>query len=195
MAEIAHSIDLNLSENLQDREYRQKFFLAESSAQIAAQLIALRKRRDLNQAQLADLIDTQQPAISRIEKADYQSWSFSVLRKIADALDARIRVYIQPSEDILGEYRDNKNEPDAIARHIESFKDIFRHSQFAASKSSSISGHLLAPVEGASKSAMAQQPDLDLDDLLKAKILPAAQQQQPFRLLAENMGGVIGLWK
>jgi hypothetical protein len=45
MAEIAHSIGLNLPEKLKDREYRQKFFLAESSAQIAAQLIALRKRR------------------------------------------------------------------------------------------------------------------------------------------------------
>jgi transcriptional regulator with XRE-family HTH domain len=104
MAEIAHSIGLNLPEKLKDREYRQKFFLAESSAQIAAQLIALRKRRELNQHQLADLINTKQPAISRIEKADYQSWSFSILRKIAGVLDARIRVLIEPSEDILGEY-------------------------------------------------------------------------------------------
>jgi transcriptional regulator with XRE-family HTH domain len=107
MVEVAHSIDLNLPDKLGDREYRQKFFLAESSAQIAAQLIALRKRRDLNQQQVAELIGTQQPAISRIEKADYQSWSFNVLRKIADALDARIRVFIEPSEDIIGEYDEN----------------------------------------------------------------------------------------
>jgi transcriptional regulator with XRE-family HTH domain len=107
MVEVAHSIDLNLPDKLGDREYRQKFFLAESSAEIAAQLIALRKRRDLNQQQVAELIGTQQPAISRIEKADYQSWSFSILRKIADALDARIRVLIEPSEDIVGEYSEN----------------------------------------------------------------------------------------
>lgn len=50
------------------------------------------------------MIGTQQPAISRIEKADYQSWSFSILRKIAGVLDARIRVLIEPSEDILQEY-------------------------------------------------------------------------------------------
>ncbi len=104
MVEVAHSIDLNLPEKLRDREYRQKFFLAESSAQIAAQLIALRKRRDLNQQQVAELIGTQQPAISRIEKADYQSWSFSILRKVADALDARLQVSIEPAEDILYEY-------------------------------------------------------------------------------------------
>jgi transcriptional regulator with XRE-family HTH domain len=101
MIEVAHSINLELLEQLKDREYRQKFFLAESSAQIAAQLIALRKKRDLNQQEVAELIGTQQPAISRIEKADYQSWSFSILRKIAGALDARIRVLIEPSEDII----------------------------------------------------------------------------------------------
>jgi transcriptional regulator with XRE-family HTH domain len=104
MTEVAHSIDLNLPKKLRDKDYRRKFFLAESSAEIAAQLVALRKRRGLNQQQVAESIDTQQPAISRIEKADYQSWSFSILRKIAGKLDARIRVLIEPSEDILGEY-------------------------------------------------------------------------------------------
>jgi len=108
MSDVAHSIDLNLPEKLSDREYRQKFFLAESSAEIAAQLIALRKRRGLNQGDVAELIDTQQPAISRYEKADYLSRSFSILQKIADVLDARIRVLIEPSEDILHEYSEEE---------------------------------------------------------------------------------------
>lgn len=112
--EPAHSIDLNLPEKLQNREYRQKFFLAETSARIAAQLIALRKRRGLNQQQLAELLDTKQPAISRIEKADYQSWSFSILRKIAEKCDARIRVFIEPSEDVLGEYEAEKESVETI---------------------------------------------------------------------------------
>ena len=88
--------------------YRRQFFLAESSAEIAAQFIALRKRRELNQGDVAEVIDTQQPAISRYEKADYLSRSFSILQKIADALDARIRVLIEPSEDILHEYREEE---------------------------------------------------------------------------------------
>jgi transcriptional regulator with XRE-family HTH domain len=108
MSDVAHSIDLNLPEKLRDREYRQKFFLVECSAEIAAQLIALRKRRDLNQGDVAELIDTQQPAISRYEKADYLSRSFSILQKIADVLDARIRVLIEPSEDILHEYSEEE---------------------------------------------------------------------------------------
>jgi transcriptional regulator with XRE-family HTH domain len=114
MTEIAHHIDLNLAQKLRNREYRQKFFLAESSAHIAEQLIALRKRRNLDQTQLAEMIGTQQPAISRVEKADYQNWSFNTLRKIADAQDARIRVSIQPAEDVLKEY-----EPEAAEQPID----------------------------------------------------------------------------
>jgi transcriptional regulator with XRE-family HTH domain len=113
MMEPAHPIDLNLVQKLGNREYRQKFFLAESSAHIAEQLIALRKRRGLDQTQLAEMIGTQQPAISRVEKADYQNWSFNTLRKIADAEDARVRVTIQPAEDVLKEY-----EPKAVEQPI-----------------------------------------------------------------------------
>jgi transcriptional regulator with XRE-family HTH domain len=115
MADIAHSIDLHLAEKLRDREYRQKFFLAECSAEIAAQLIALRKRRNLKQGDVANLTGTKQPAISRYEQADYQSRSFSILQKIANVLDARIRVLIEPSEDVLGEYEDEQADSPEVA--------------------------------------------------------------------------------
>jgi transcriptional regulator with XRE-family HTH domain len=104
MADIAQSIDLNLPQKLRDRAYRRKFFWAESSARIAGQLIALRKRRGLNQTEVADLIRTKQPAISRAEQADYQNWNLNTLRGYAEALDARVRVLIEPAEDILKEY-------------------------------------------------------------------------------------------
>ena len=95
------SINLELSKKLQDREYRQRFFLAESSSLIAKQLIELRKLRGLNQKQLAELAGTGQPAISRAERADYYNWSFNTLRRLAEAMDARIRVIIEPSEDVI----------------------------------------------------------------------------------------------
>jgi transcriptional regulator with XRE-family HTH domain len=109
MPEIAYAIDLNLGQKLRDRSYRLKFFWAESSARIAEALIALRKRRGLNQTQLAELLGTKQPAISRVEQADYQNWNIKTLRSIAEALDARIRILIQPSEDVLKEYDGDLN--------------------------------------------------------------------------------------
>lgn len=126
--EIALSIDLKLSQKLRDLKYRRKYFLAETSARIAAQLISLRKRRGLNQTELADKIGTQQPAISRIERADYNNWSFSTLRTIAEVLDARIRVFIEPAEDILHEYEqkieasiggDKSFEPKTITKKLD----------------------------------------------------------------------------
>ena len=71
---------------------------------IARQLIELRKRRGLNQQKLAELAGTGQPAISRAERANYRNWSFNTLRRLAEAMDARIRVIIEPAEDVLGEY-------------------------------------------------------------------------------------------
>jgi transcriptional regulator with XRE-family HTH domain len=104
MSDLLPSIEIELSKKLQDRTYRQVYFLAESSAFIAKQLIELRKRRGLNQTQVAQELGTGQPAISRVERADYRNWSFNTLRRLAEVLDARIRVYIEPSEDVLGEY-------------------------------------------------------------------------------------------
>lgn len=112
MSDHLPSIDLELPKKLNDRKYRQAFFLAESSALIAKQLIQLRKRRGLNQTEVADILETGQPAISRVERADYRNWSFNTLRRLAEALDARLRVYIEPAEDVLIEYED---EPKLVA--------------------------------------------------------------------------------
>ena len=106
------TIDLNLVEELRDQSFARRFFAAELSADIARQLIDLRKRRGLNQKQVAELANTKQPAISRAEQADYQNWSFKTLRAIADALQARIRVSIQPYEDVINEYDLPKNTSD-----------------------------------------------------------------------------------
>jgi transcriptional regulator with XRE-family HTH domain len=99
------SIELGVYEKLRrDPEFRRSFFLAESSSRIARQLIELRERRGLSQDELATRLGTKQPAISRVERADYQSWSFNTLRRLAETLDARIRVMIEPAEDVLHEY-------------------------------------------------------------------------------------------
>lgn len=143
MTEIAQYIDLNLAEKLQDRGYRQKFFLAETFASIAQQLIALRKRRGFDQAELAKMVGTQQPAISRVEKADYQNWSFNTLRKIAGALDARISVVIAPSEDVLGEYEAQSELPLALPFNDDNTVDTL------VAQSAALAGQSGAPVFGA----------------------------------------------
>jgi transcriptional regulator with XRE-family HTH domain len=114
--EPAQSIDLNLKTKLKDKAYRQRFFLAQDSAHIAEQLISLRKRRGLNQTQVAELAGTKQPAISRAEQADYQNRKLETLRAIVEALDGRLRVIIEPAEDVLGEYETETTDQTDIAR-------------------------------------------------------------------------------
>jgi len=99
------SVDLGLVEKLRDPGYRESFFLAETSAGIARQLIRLRRRRKLSQAELAKIADTKQSAVSRAEQATYQNWSFTNLWKLTNALGGRLRVIIEAWEDVLDDYR------------------------------------------------------------------------------------------
>jgi transcriptional regulator with XRE-family HTH domain len=115
MAEIAHPIEIDLPSKLQDREYRQGYFLAESSADLAEQIAALRKRRGLNQTEVAELVGTKQPAISRVEQADYQNWNFGTVQKIVGALDGRMRVIIEAAEDVLPEYEEEATSEEDIS--------------------------------------------------------------------------------
>jgi len=68
--------------------------IAEESfnASIAQQVHDLRVAAKLTQKQLAARIGTQQSVISRIEDADYDGHSLTMLQRIAQALDRQISV-------------------------------------------------------------------------------------------------------
>ncbi|TAH37456.1 MAG: XRE family transcriptional regulator [Planctomycetota bacterium] len=51
-----------------------------------------RSAASLTQRQLADLIGTTQPVIARLENADYEGHSLTMLRRIAEALHLRLEV-------------------------------------------------------------------------------------------------------
>jgi transcriptional regulator with XRE-family HTH domain len=62
------------------------------NADVAMKVYELRTEAELTQKQLAELIDTQQSVISRIEDADYDGHSLGLLRRIARALGRKLRV-------------------------------------------------------------------------------------------------------
>ncbi len=102
-------IDLGLRDLLADPVRRRAFFRAITQDEIASQIRGLRKERKLTQAQLAQLADMKQSAVSRIEQAEYSSWTLNTLFKIADALDARLRVIIEDAEAASIEYQEAEN--------------------------------------------------------------------------------------
>jgi len=62
------------------------------NAEVATAIYKLRNKSELTQKQLADLIGTTQSVISRLEDADYDGHSLSMLSRIAEALNKRLSV-------------------------------------------------------------------------------------------------------
>jgi ribosome-binding protein aMBF1 (putative translation factor) len=65
---------------------------ARLNARIAQLIYEARTKAGLTQAQLAHRIGTRQPVIARLENADYEGHSISMLQRIAAALDLRLDV-------------------------------------------------------------------------------------------------------
>ena len=62
------------------------------NAQVARTIFQMRAESGMTQKQLADLIGTTQSVISRLEDADYEGHSLSMVSRIAEALERRVRV-------------------------------------------------------------------------------------------------------
>ena len=62
------------------------------NAEVARMIYELRKEAGIKQKELAELIGTTQSAISRLEDADYNGHSLSMLSRIAKALNRRLYV-------------------------------------------------------------------------------------------------------
>jgi transcriptional regulator with XRE-family HTH domain len=67
------------------------------NACVAMQIYQARTAAGLTQQELADRIQTRQSVIARLEDADYNGHSLSMLRRIADALDCTLSVELFPN--------------------------------------------------------------------------------------------------
>ena len=65
---------------------------ARASAEVARRIYKLRTDAGLTQAQLARLVGTSRPVISRLEDDDYDGHSLNMLFRIAAALDKRVEI-------------------------------------------------------------------------------------------------------
>ena len=71
------------------------FVAADRELEPGYQITCLRILRGMTQAQLAEMVGTRQPSIARLENGS-SAPSISFLRRIADALDAKIEIRIAP---------------------------------------------------------------------------------------------------
>ena len=76
------------------------------NAHVARTIRELREEAGLTQKELAKMIDTTQSVISRLEDADYQGHSLSMLDRIARALNQRVRVLVTAEDGEVERLRD-----------------------------------------------------------------------------------------
>lgn len=92
------NFDRYLEEQLKDPAFAWRFKRAGEAWDVALQIAALRQQAGLSQRDLAKLLKTSQQQISRLESPGYEGHSLSMLRRVAEALHARVRVTFEPEK-------------------------------------------------------------------------------------------------
>ena len=89
------NFDRYLTEQMRDPAFAARFEHAGEAWDVALQIAALRQQAGLSQKDLAKLLKTSQQQISRLESPGYEGHSLSTLRRVADVLNARVRVVFE----------------------------------------------------------------------------------------------------
>ena len=69
---------------------------AKINLEVAQMIYDARTQAGLSQSQLAALIGSKQPVIARLEDADYEGHSLTMLQRIASALEQRLELRFVP---------------------------------------------------------------------------------------------------
>lgn len=81
-----------------DEELQQMIADETVNAEVARLIYKVRKAAGLTQTELAELIGSKQPVIARLEDADYEGHSLTMLQRIAIALNQRVEINFVPVE-------------------------------------------------------------------------------------------------
>jgi transcriptional regulator with XRE-family HTH domain len=89
------NFDRYLEDQLKDPSFSERFKRAGEAWDVALQITSLRQQAGLSQKDLAKLLRTSQQQISRLESPGYEGHSLSTLRRVAEALHARVRIVFE----------------------------------------------------------------------------------------------------
>ena len=92
-ANALHIVDRITGDDTGLRELIEKETL---NVRVASLIHDARTRAGLTQQELAELVGTKQPVIARLEDADYEGHSLSMLQRIAEALNRTLDIRFAP---------------------------------------------------------------------------------------------------
>jgi ribosome-binding protein aMBF1 (putative translation factor) len=96
MAKTTDALKILDSFHQEDPEIQDMLEEATLNARVAQLIYHARTAAGLTQQQLADRIGTQQSVIARLEDADYEGHSLSMLHRIAEALNKKVEIQLTP---------------------------------------------------------------------------------------------------
>lgn len=96
MAKTSDALKIIEKMNRTDPDLQEMVAESAINAEVAQLIYSARITAGLTQKQLADLIGTKQPVIARLEDADYEGHSLSMLQRIARALNQRLEIHLTP---------------------------------------------------------------------------------------------------
>lgn len=85
-----------LDKLMESKEFRKRFEQEYQNLCIGEQIVKARHYAELTQSALAKRIHTTKSAISRYESANYNSYSISLLNRIAKACGSNLKIFFVP---------------------------------------------------------------------------------------------------
>ncbi len=98
-----------LKEQLKDDEFRKEYYKAKFFSEIGVQIVKLRLKLHLSQAELAKKAGTTQAVVSRIENGSV-SVTVGTIQKLAEAMDSVVNIEFLSNSEM---------------RHLETYSDLF----------------------------------------------------------------------
>lgn len=89
------TLEEHIAEHMKDLKFKKAWHDLDTEFELLESMINAREKAGLTQEELARKIGTKQPALSRLERGGFKKATVETLRKIADALDARLVIKLQ----------------------------------------------------------------------------------------------------
>jgi ribosome-binding protein aMBF1 (putative translation factor) len=94
---ITDAVEIAIQRLGDSPELRKRIAEEKLNIHVAQMIYDARRRAGLTQKQVAELVGTKQQVIARLEDADYEGHSLSMLQRIAVALGRRLEVSMAPA--------------------------------------------------------------------------------------------------
>ncbi|HVN96882.1 MAG TPA: helix-turn-helix transcriptional regulator [Syntrophorhabdaceae bacterium] len=86
----------HIQTRMRDPKFKKAWHDLDDEFELLESIIKAREVAGLTQEELAKRIGTKQPALSRLERGGFQKANIETLRKIAEALDVKLVIKLQP---------------------------------------------------------------------------------------------------